>query len=184
LTGKEGKYMAIDEFNEWIVRAVKDVYNASGTIQSTKFTCDIVSPNVIPLHHAARNILESSGAPTYGYKHARVDDKRDVKTILRQLLEEKVFSYTPGREAAAGENLRAIPSRDLYCTGVDAIQNGHVLERYVAKKAALSAGELQGLDQETGATGEYVDPVGGLDGLFTSQEPMWAFEEEGFSLDD
>jgi hypothetical protein len=58
----------------------------------------------------------------------------------------ETFSYTPGREAAAGENLRAIPSRDLYCTGVDAIRNG--------QKVALSAGELEGLDQETGATGE------------------------------
>jgi hypothetical protein len=66
LKGKNGKFLAVDEFNEWIVRAVKNVYNQSGTIQSTKFTCDIVSPNVIPLYHAVNSILHGSGAPSYG----------------------------------------------------------------------------------------------------------------------
>jgi hypothetical protein len=180
--------MAIDEFNEWIVRAVKDVYNASGTIQSTKFTCDVVSPNVIPLHHASRNVLASSGAPTYGYKHARVDDKRDVKAILNQLLEENVFSYTPRRESAENDNLRAIPGSDLYCAGVDAIHNGDVLERYVKRKLALRAGELGGLDEESGVAATAYDAdseVDRLDGLFSSHEPMWSVEgEPGFSLGD
>jgi hypothetical protein len=178
--------MAIDEFNEWIVRAVKDLYNASGTFQSTKFTCDIVSPNVIPLHHASRNVLDSSGAPTYGYKHARVDDKRDVKAIVSHLLEEKVFSYTPERETSTSENLRAIPSTDLYSIGVEAIHNGDVLERYVRKKVALSAGELGVLNEGSGANADDVDPeVHELEGLFSSDEPIWSFEgETGFSLED
>jgi hypothetical protein len=184
LTGTEGKYLAIDEFNEWIVRAVKDLYNTSGTIQSTKFTCEVVSPNVIPLHHASRNVLDSSGAPTYGYKHARVDDKRDVKAILGQLLEERVFSYNPGRQTTTNENLRAIPSKDLYCAGVDAIHNGDVIERYVKKKYALSAGELGAIDEDREAEDCEGDPEGGLDGLFANREPTWSMDEGGFSLED
>jgi hypothetical protein len=90
LSGGKRKYLAIDEFNEWIVRSVKNLYNASGTIQSTKFTCEIISPNVIPLHHTRHNVLRTSGAPTYGYKHTKPDDMRDIRAIVSQLIEEKV----------------------------------------------------------------------------------------------
>jgi hypothetical protein len=185
LDGKDGKFLAIDEFNEWIVRSVKDVYNPSGTIQSSNFTLNIVSPNVIPLHHASRNVLESSGAPTYGYKHARVDDTRDIRAIVSQLLEEKVFCYTPGRETTIEEDLRSIPSTDLYCRGVDAIRGGVVLERYVQKKLALIAGELGGFDDEGGATSNDMDAAcEEQEGLFSSREPRWSFDEDSISLQD
>jgi hypothetical protein len=185
LTGKDGNFLAIDEFNEWIVRAVKDVYNTSGTIQSSNFTLNIVSPNVIPLHHASRKVLESSGAPTYGYKHARVDDTRDVKAIVSQLLDEKVFCYTPGRESTIDEDLRSIPSTDLYTTGVDAIRGGVVWERYIEKKLALIAGELGGFDDEGAANLNDVDAaIEEQEGLFSSREPRWSFDEESFSLED
>jgi hypothetical protein len=179
LSGKHGKFLAIDEFNEWIVRAVKDMYNVSGSMQSTKFTCEVISPNVIPLHHAAQNVLRSSGAPTYGYKHSRVDDKRDVKAILQHLLKEKVFCYTPGREVEVSENIRAIPSKDLYSSGIAALNDGVVLARYVKKKLAQSAGEAGGVEDAI----EDNEPVDADDdgedheqgGLFGSQEPEWSF---------
>jgi hypothetical protein len=181
LSGKKGKFLAIDEFNEWIVRAVKDLYNPSGTFQSTKFSCEVISPNVIPLHHASRNVLDSSGAPTYGSKHARVDDKRDVKAIVSQLLDENVFKYSPGRETMTNENLRAIPSTDLYSAGAEALYNGDVLERYVERKLALRAGDLGVFDEDREADDVGLDEHGGL---FASREPIWSSEEQEFSLGD
>jgi hypothetical protein len=172
LSGGKRKYLAIDEFNEWIVRSVKDLYNASGTIQSTKFTCEVISPNVIPLHHARHNVLRTSGAPTYGYKHTKPDDKRDIKAIVAQLLEEKVFRYTPGRDQSTDENLRATPSRDLYCGGVDAIHKGDVLEKYVKRKLAHIAGEVADDGEETG------DSNVSQDSLFGEREVMWTMEDD------
>jgi hypothetical protein len=174
LNGNDGKFIAIDEFNEWIVRAVKDVYNASGTFQSTKFTCDVISPNVIPLHQASHKVLHSSGAPTYGYKHARVDDQRDVKAIVSHLLEQKVFSFTPGRDISTDKNLRAIPETDLYSAGVDAIHDGDILDRYVQSKLAHRAGAVGALEPEEGESAE-----DGAEGLFGSQEPTWSFDQDG-----
>jgi hypothetical protein len=156
---------------------VKDVYNKSGTIQSTKFTCDVVSPNVIPLYHAVNTILRSSGAPTYGYKHARVDDLRDVKAIVAVLLEQKVFSYTPGRDISVEAHLRAIPAVDLYCAGADALAQGNVLDRYVTMKLAHSAGEAGGLEQEHTSSGEGMDEES--DGIFGTRELIWSFGDEG-----
>jgi hypothetical protein len=181
LSGKHGKFLAIDEFNEWIVRAVKDMYNVSGSMQSINFTCEVISPNVIPLHHAAQNVLRSSGAPTYGYKHSRVDDKKDVKAILEHLLKEKVFCYTPGREVDVSENIRAIPSKDLYSTGFAALEAGHVLTSYVKKKLARSAGEAEGMEDVDDSDPVDVDDGGGDQeegGIFGSQEPEWAFGED------
>jgi hypothetical protein len=182
LKGKPRKHLAIDEFNEWIVRAVKSVYNQSGTIRSTNFTCEIVSPNVIPLHHAVNNVLQSSGAPTYGYKHAQVDDQRDVRAIVSHLLEQKVFTYTPGRDVTTDKNLRAIPATDLYCKGVDALAEGDVLERYIRMKLAHKAGEAGGLEREQdsevpGPDSEEEDGESG--GIFGNREPTWSFGEEG-----
>jgi hypothetical protein len=174
LSGGKRKYLAIDEFNEWIVRSVKDLYNASGTIQSTKFTCEIISPNVIPLHHARHNVLRTSGAPTYGYKHTQPDDQRDIRAIVSQLVEEKVFCYTPGRDLSTDENLRATPSRDLYCGGVDAIHNGDVLEKYVKKKLAHIAGEAVGIDGGEAGTGD--SDV--MDSLFGEREVMWSMDDD------
>jgi hypothetical protein len=180
LNGNDGKFIAIDEFNEWIVRAVKDVYNASGTFQSTKFTCDIISPNVIPLHYATHTVLQSSGAPTYGYKHARVDDQRDVKAIVSHLLEQKVFTYTPGRDVSTDKNLRAIPATDLYSAGVDALHNGDVLDRYVQMKQSHLAGASGGLEVDEGdsAAAAAEGAEGAPEGLFGAQEPTWSFDHQ------
>jgi hypothetical protein len=181
LKGKHRKHLAIDEFNEWIVRAVKSVYNPTGTIRSTNFTCEIVSPNVIPLHHAVNNILQSSGAPTYGYKHARVDDQRDVRAIVSHLLEQKVFTYTPGRDVTTDTNLRAIPATDLYCKGADAIAEGDVLQRYIRMKLAHEAGEVGSLEQEQEVPApDSVDEDGESGGLFGNREPTWTLGEEGY----
>jgi hypothetical protein len=176
LSGAEGKFLAIDEFNEWIVRSVKDLYNASGTIQSTKFTCEVISPNVIPLHNARRSVLQSSRAPTYGYKHTQPDDKRDVMAIVSLLLEEKVFCYTPGRDISTDENLRAIPSRDLYWSGLEAIHKGDVLEKYVKKKLAHMAGDAAGIDGEITGAGDS-DVSMDSDTLFGEREVMWSMDD-------
>jgi hypothetical protein len=176
LNGNEGKFIAIDEFNEWIVRAVKDVYNGSGTFQSTKFTCDVISPNVIPLHQASHKVLHSSGAPTYGYKHARVDDQRDVKAIVSHLLEQKVFKYSPGRDISTDKNLRAIPATDLYSAGVDELNVGDVLDRYVQAKLAHSAGAAGTVLEPKG--GESAGADGGPEGLFGYEEPIWSFDQD------
>jgi hypothetical protein len=140
LSGKSNKHLAVDEFNEWVVRAIKDVYNPAGTMQSTRFTCQVISPNVISLRELGRNVLRSSGAPTGGYRHSAVDDKRDVRAIVTQLLKDKVFRFTPGRCTTAGSTHKIKPSRDLYMAGFEAISRGAVLGKYIAKKLAQAGG--------------------------------------------
>jgi hypothetical protein len=122
--------------------------------------------------------LHSSAAPTYGYKHARVDDQRDVKAIVSHLLEQKVFSFTPGRDISTDKNLRAIPATDLYSAGVDAIHDGDILDRYVQSKLAHRAGAVGGLEPEEGEFAEQ-----GAEGLFGSQEPTWSFDQDGAAKD-
>jgi hypothetical protein len=111
-----------------------------------------------------------------------------VKAIVSHLLEQDVFTYSPGRDMATDVHLRAIPATDLYGAGADAIANGDAVSRYIATKLAHRAGESGGLDPEHGPSGDVGE---GSDGLFSSREPTWSFEEgtegansEGFSVWD
>jgi hypothetical protein len=93
------------------------------------------------------------------------------------LLEQKVFKYSPGRDISTDKNLRAIPATDLYSAGVDELNVGDVLDRYVQAKLAHRAGaaEAGGLEPEGG---EPADAEQGAEGLFGSQEPIWSFEQD------
>jgi hypothetical protein len=125
----------IDEFNEWVVRAVKDIYNPTGSMQSTKFTCETISPNVISLRKAAKGVLRSSGAPAWGYNHARVDDKRDIELIVEQLLKDDIFTFTPGRPSP----ITYKASRDLYMDGINAMTGSEgMVKKYVGSQEGCS----------------------------------------------
>jgi hypothetical protein len=109
---------------------LKSTYNPTGTFQSTKFTCDVVSPNIMSLRNSTRGILQESGAPSGGYAHTHPDEHKDVFAILGQLLKEKVFQYNPGQRTS----IETKPSRDLYRDGVTALCTTDILAKYVTKK--------------------------------------------------
>ena len=131
ISGQPRKFITVDEFNEYEVLSVKATYNPTGTFQSTKFTCDVVSPNIMSLRTSAHGVLHSSGAPSGGYKHTHPNERRDVFAILGQLLDGKVFRYNPGRRSVVDTKT----SRDLYMDGVTAVCTTDILARYVSKKA-------------------------------------------------
>jgi hypothetical protein len=79
------------------------------------------------------------------------------------------------------QNQRAIPAKDLYSAGADALSNGNVLDRYITMKLAHKAGELGGLEPEQRLSGE---TEGDSDGLLGSREPSWTLGEQGGDGDD
>jgi hypothetical protein len=125
LSGQRHKFITIDEFNEYEVMCLKSTYNPTGTFQSTKFTCDVVSPNIMSLRNSTRGILQESGAPSGGYAHTHPDEHKDVFAILGQLLKEKVFQYNPGQRTS----IETKPSRDLYRDGVTALRTTDILAK-------------------------------------------------------
>jgi len=130
LSGQLHKFITIDEFNEYEVMCLKSTYNPTGTFQSTRFTCDVVSPNIMSLHNYTRGILWESGAPSGGYAHTHPDEHRDDFAILRQILREKVFQYSPGELISIETKL----SRDLYGDGVTALCTTAILAKFIMKK--------------------------------------------------
>jgi hypothetical protein len=176
LSGQQGKGIAIDEFNEWVVRAVKDIYNPTGSMQSTKFTCETISPNVISLREAAKGVLRSSGAPTWGYNHARVDDKRDIELIVEQLLKDDIFTFTPGRPSP----ITYKASRDRYMDAISPMTGSEgVVKKYVAKKVAQQAGIFieEDLTFDLEMDHERNDEEA-AEGLFGDNIPEWNFDDD------
>ena len=132
---------------------LKATYNPTGTFQSTQFTCDVVSPNIISLRDSTHQILETSEASSGGYTHTHPNDQKDVFAILGQLLKEKVFHYDPNRKRANDTK----PSRDLYQDGVTALCTTGILAKYIMKKVqrhGIVGGEAPtGTEEEEGDAG-------------------------------
>ena len=136
LDGKPDKFIAIDEFNEWIVRGVKRTYNQLGSFRSTEFTCNVISPNLMPLRDSYQGVLRSSGAHDWGYRHADVNARSDVLQVAKALVESRVFFHTAGRtRVTASSNAEMlIPSADTFMGGMEAFASSDSISRYVAKK--------------------------------------------------
>ena len=136
LDGKPNKFIAIDEYNEWIVRGVKRTYNQLGSFRSTEFTCNVISPNLMALRDSYQGILKSSGAHDWGYRHADVDAHSDVLQVVKDLVDNRVFVRTKGRtRVGSDENAEMlVPSVDTFSEGMEALILGDSIARYVDKK--------------------------------------------------
>ena len=181
LTGKPNKFIAIDEFNEWVVRAVKRVYNQHGSIPSTDFTCDIISPNVMPMRESYRGILKSSGAPDWGYKRSRVEINKDIEMVVHELSKGRVFTYTPGRTKLAG--LPLVPDADTFMEGIEAIVTGDTIAKYVHAKLNDNGGyvkEKTGVSITPNNRAERTDVV---DIEMTDHDPNFYRDDNGYHID-
>ena len=189
LAGKPNKFIAIDEFNEWVVRAIKRVYNPMGSIRSTKFTCERISPNVVSMRTSYRGVLKSSGAPDYGYKHSHVQDRHDVTAIFNLLVKEKVFTKTPGRISvvapvddetdddlsdAETDTLALVPSTDTFMKGITALFSGEPVAKYVEGRE-LGLGGAVAADFTDPDAAETDDRISGNSGIF-SRDVEFGFE--------
>lgn len=147
--GKPNKFIAIDEYNEWIVRAVKRVYNEKGSFQSTNFLCNVISLNIIGMHQCTRTLLEDTGAHNYGYKHKKVDERADIAMIVNQLVSDGVFTHHPGRSQIEDGELYH-ESKDTLMDGITALYTGPAIKNYIK----LKTNELGGIIPDDIADGD------------------------------
>lgn len=97
LSGRSGKFLGVDEVNEYIVKELKFTYNPRNTWQTKKFHMETLSRLIMIFTDLKRAVLSTSGAPNGGGRHSAVHDKRDVGMILHLLVKEKVMCQIAGR---------------------------------------------------------------------------------------
>ena len=145
--GEAYKFLAIDEFNEWIVRgALKRTYNQLRSLRSTNFTCDVISPNLMPLRDSYQAVLKSSGAHDWGYRHSKVDAKIDIRTIADDMMvKERIFVRTPGRikTDASSAARQLVPRKDTFMEGMKVLVAGDSIVKFTTRKYDDLGGTMQ-----------------------------------------
>lgn len=175
LTGGAGHFMSLDEACEITVDSIKHDFNPRGSWQSREFHMETVSPNVNLCRDIRRQMMKSSGASTYGSKHAAVDISKDTELVIRVLLDNKVMCYTPGRASGmvGGEKRRYREVVDALGIGRDKLKDEKIpvalsnIESLMAQsidEGSIDEGGLQYYDEDLSGgfismDGFYVDIV-------------------------
>lgn len=150
LSGGEGKFMGIDEVNEYVVRELKDGLNPRGTIQSRVYLQETVSRNVMSYRAVKRTMTRTIGIPYGGSNHSKVDDRRDILTIIDLLLQEGVGQYKKGRRTTgnAANPLEIKESIDAFAVGMEELGSGVPLATAIFKrtKGRRGLGDNQNMD--------------------------------------
>lgn len=98
-TGLEGRFHALDRFNEYEIRELKAMIHPSSNPKSDAFFRRTVAFNFISLASVKAKVQLATGSTDYGDRHQLVDDAGDIRTIFNALMEANVFRETPGRGA-------------------------------------------------------------------------------------
>ena len=171
LTGRAGHFMSADEACEITVDAVKNDFNPRGSWQSKEFHMSTVAPNINMMREIRRQVMNSSGASTYGSKHSAVNTAKDMELVIRVLLENKVMNRVNGRVDASvgGEKRRFREVIDAVGVGREVMRNKEIPKALVNIEKMLVDDDDGDLSEE--AELEYYDESveGGfvdLDGVY------------------
>lgn len=158
LTGHAGHFMSLDEACEITVDAIKNDFNPCGNWQSREFHMRTVSPNITLMREIRHQVMQSSGASTYGTKHSRVSTDKDLELVVRVLLENRVMTKVSGRVSAlvGGERRRFHEAIDAIGAGRETLKNRVIPEALINIERILAEEEEGGDLSEEGEL-EYYD---------------------------
>lgn len=94
--GRSGKFLALDEFMEEIVRNLKDLYNPGAKVLDN-FTREVTARNVVYLMRIKEEVRLAMGERRRGGHHVKQNRSGDVIALADHLLVEDVVHFIPGR---------------------------------------------------------------------------------------
>jgi hypothetical protein len=135
LSGRPDKFIMKDENNEFINNFLMVHRNPRETWQSKAFQGTVVARNVVPMSRIAKTVPKSAGAPTYGDKHSKVNDKADIEKIASLLLQSSVLTRRQGRHSTgpSGSQVPVQESIAALDAGSDIVRDGKVLQDIIAQ---------------------------------------------------
>lgn len=144
LSGRERKFMGVDQANELLVKMLKVTHNPRGTPQSKDFHLNVVAMNAFTFSRIGKKVVRSSGAPEYGSKHGKVDDRVDSRTVMETVMRKGLMRRSNGRSSGSeAQPVNISPAMDLLSLGKYSILYGGKLNAMVrARKLRLSEESL------------------------------------------
>jgi hypothetical protein len=137
ISSREGKFLAINEFNVWLIRGIKFIWNPSANFRSEHHTWEVISPNIISLWQFIAAVMRTTTASTGGTWRTCADDHGDIGKLLHLFLEDELYKYQPGRVGVAAAPIQVKPRIDAFMRGFEAVQRGKMIEQFIEQRAKL-----------------------------------------------
>jgi hypothetical protein len=107
--------MALDEFNEYIVREVKEMIANNVTPATDDHLRNTLSLLVTMMWDARRKVADETDAHIFDYHSSRVDNWCDVKIVADAILKSGIL---PGGAPVADEETQPLAAQDLFMDGL------------------------------------------------------------------
>jgi len=112
-TDKAGSFMALDEFNEYIVREVKNMIATNVTPATDNHVRNVLSPLITVFWDVRRKVAEETQANIFDFHSSKVDTWRDNTVLANYILQA---SFLPGDWVSDGGDKKS-PVKDLFNNG-------------------------------------------------------------------
>lgn len=103
--GGAGKNVPIDLHNEHLNRKLKDVVSGVGANVTEGLIVE-ASKSLNAVDTICEHFDSTTGVRPDSVHHTKKSSQQDLKTIVKQLSESQVFSYTPGSKHKAFPNIK------------------------------------------------------------------------------
>ncbi|KAJ3515079.1 hypothetical protein NMY22_g14542 [Coprinellus aureogranulatus] len=123
-TGKDNSFVEVDLVQEHMNYWIKVFYKAHGP-NSTWEWLGMISPCVYALRHLATAMKKVLGTDI-GTRHASVDLRVDIETLMNSLAEHRVYEQVAGRKLDDDDK----PVPDIVAEGLLGLVDGTVLQEY------------------------------------------------------
>ncbi|RPA71814.1 hypothetical protein BJ508DRAFT_335679 [Ascobolus immersus RN42] len=163
-SGREGKWLPDDLYCEWVVREVKALIRPFlNSIHP--FTRETLARQISVMQASRLQWITMTGAVNYGQSSSLAKNKTQVEKIAATLLDEGVFTHTPGRAPAVAGDPEYTSFKDLWSSGVDVIKTGVPVTKYKKRARSNWANVDASIfdDEGDGIQDDFEDPFAGMD---------------------
>lgn len=131
-TGKEQSFMSLDEFNEYIVREVKEMIANNVTPATDNHLRNTLSLLITILRDVRRKVAEETDSHIFDFHSTKVDNWRDTKVIADYIFQA---GFLPGDWQYKGGAKSPSSAKDLFADGQSKLAMTQPIEKL--KKAFL-----------------------------------------------
>jgi hypothetical protein len=120
MSGKREGFMALDMFNEYIVREVKHLMGNNVTEETDAYLRDVLSPLVMIFWESRRKMAEETESNIFDFHSSPVDSWIEILKIANWNMKGRLYSWSDGAVQKQNDSFEA---PDLFIQGLITLSN-------------------------------------------------------------
>lgn len=134
--GRSGKCLALDEFMEELVRALKQQYNPGNSENLDDFQRKVVARCAVYFMSVKEDVREGLEIRKHSGDCVKRQSTADILTLVEKLLEEKVVKEIEGRGSTEEDEVHVVP--DLMSGGLERLVDGKFWPTFLSRSLGCS----------------------------------------------